>query len=263
MQTVDLYDYLYVQTGGKGISLSGNLRYIPYNQSNLVYRAAEAFYQSAGLTPEVRIYLQKHIPIQAGMGGGSGNAAGILWGLNEIYGRPLDDKRLYDICLTLGSDVPYFLTGGTALCEGRGEIITPLADIPDCYFVLVKDKQGVSTKDAFADIDGCKNPPSFVCDAMLDAVEQGSMEGICRSLGNTFTPSARARSASIDANIREMMQFTDYVQMTGSGSVVFGIFTDKQQAKDCLEALRRRHLFVCMTRPVKTGMILLKKEQEE
>ena len=261
MQTVGMYDYLFVETGGQGISLSGNLRYIPYNESNLVYKAAAAFYQAAGISPQVRIRMQKHIPVQAGMGGGSGNAAGILEGLNAIYGYPLSHEKLYDICLDLGSDVPYFLMGGTALCEGRGEILTKLPDLPDCYLVIVKGRAGVSTKVAFADIDACTDQPSFVCDGMIQAIKDGDLAGVCKNIGNTFLPSVSTRCTSVAEQLEALSQFSPYVGLTGSGSAVFAVFDKKEQAVACHHALRGNYPFVCITRPVTNGTIIIEDKE--
>lgn len=261
MQTVALYDYLFVETGGSGISLSGNLRYIPYNETNLVYKAAAAFYEAVGIAPGVRIRMQKHIPVQAGMGGGSGNAAGILEGLNAIYGYPLPCETLYDICLTLGSDVPYFLMGGTALCEGRGEILTKLPDLPDCYLVLVKGRAGVSTKVAFADIDADPHPPAFVCDGMVQAIREQDMSGVCAHLGNSFLPSVSNRCESVAEHLRALSRFSPHVCLTGSGSAVFAIFADKEQAQGCHRALREQYPFVCITRPVACGTIIIEDKE--
>lgn len=261
MQTVGLYDYLFVETGGTGIALSGNLRYIPYNESNLVYKAAAAFYEAAGLPPQVRIRMIKHIPVQAGMGGGSGNAAGILEGLNAIYGNPLSQETLYHICLGLGSDVPYFLMGGTALCEGRGEILTKLPDLPDCHLVLVKGRAGVSTKVAFADIDSCAELPPFVCDGMKQAIEQKDLSGVCKHIGNTFLPSVSRRCASVAEQLEALTQFSPCVGLTGSGSAVFAVFEQKERAVACHEALRGKYPFVCITRPVKSGTIIIEDKE--
>ncbi len=261
MQTVGLYDYLFVETGGTGIALSGNLRYIPYNETNLVYKAAAAFYEAAGIAPGVRIRMRKHIPVQAGMGGGSGNAAGILEGLNAMYGHPLSSERLYDICLTLGSDVPYFLMGGTALCEGRGEILTKLPDMPDCWLVLVKGRAGVSTKVAFADIDADPQPPAFVCDGMVQAIRAQDLSGVCDNLGNTFLPSVSRRCESVAEHLRALSRFSPHVGLTGSGSAVFAVFEQKEQAVACHRALQGQYPFVCLTRPVHDGTIIIEDKE--
>lgn len=261
MQTVGLYDYLFVETGGTGIALSGNLRYIPYNENNLVYKAAAAFYEAADITPGVRIRMHKHIPVQAGMGGGSGNAAGILEGLNAMYGHPLSPEKLYDICLALGSDVPYFLMGGTALCEGRGEILTKLPELPDCWLVLVKGRDGVSTKVAFADIDADPQPPAFVCDGMVQAIRRGDLSGVCDKIGNTFLPSVSRRCRSVDRQLQDLSRFSPHVGLTGSGSAVFAVFEEREQAVACHRALQGQYPFVCLTRPVHTGTLIIEDKE--
>jgi len=153
MQTIDLYDYLTinVQPAKKfEIILDGNNKEIPYNETNLVYKAAKLFFETVRHSPQkISIYIEKNIPISAGLAGGSTDAAGTLYGLNEIFKRPLNLKQLHQLCSQLGSDLNVCLQGGRLLCKGRGEIIEPL-NFEEFNVSLIKPKNlGISAKEAY------------------------------------------------------------------------------------------------------------------
>lgn len=154
MHPVPLCDHLAFERAGAGIQLSCSDPRLPVNSKNLVTRAAALFAGAArlGLGEGVRIHLQKNIPIAAGLGGGSGNAAVTLLALNELFGHPLPAARLEELAASLGSDIPFFLQTGPALATGRGEIIQPLEAFPamrDIYVVLVHPGFGISTPWAY------------------------------------------------------------------------------------------------------------------
>ena len=127
MQTVDLYDFMTIDATGGQIRLTGNLPYIPYNEKNLVYRAAAAFFEATGIPPAARIHLTKHIPVQAGMGGGSGNAAGALIGLNRLYGEPLSRGALAALAGPLGRGRALFLSWRNGAVRRHGRRAYPFA----------------------------------------------------------------------------------------------------------------------------------------
>ncbi|MBQ1183634.1 MAG: 4-(cytidine 5'-diphospho)-2-C-methyl-D-erythritol kinase, partial [Clostridia bacterium] len=107
-------------------------------EDNLCNTAAVKFFQAAGILGGADIFIEKHIPLAAGLGGGSADAGAVLKGLNELYGNPLSEKKLLEIALSLGADVPFCMVGGTKLCEGIGEIMTELSPLPECYIVIAK-----------------------------------------------------------------------------------------------------------------------------
>lgn len=257
MQTVDLYDFMTIDAAGGQIRLTGNLPYIPYNEKNLVYRAAAAFFAATGIPPAARIHLTKHIPVQAGMGGGSGNAAGALLGLNLLYGEPLSRNALAALAGPLGADVPYFLTGGTALCTGTGDELTPLRPMPDCTIVVIKDRQGVSTSAAYAKYDADPIPPVGDLKRLLAGMEQGGLGQICAGLGNVFYEYAAAQCPQIKWAYDDLFECgADGVCMSGSGSAVFGIFEDPDRARRCFQKLGRAHAYISMTRPTEDAVLL-------
>ena len=139
MQAVSIYDELVLRRRSeRGVTLSSTLPFLPLDARNLAYRAAVAFFEEIGLSDYgIEISMKKHIPVGAGMGGGSANAAGVLLGLNRLYGAGLSMQRLSEIGLTLGADVPFcLLMGGAALACGIGERLTPLPSMPHCTLVV-------------------------------------------------------------------------------------------------------------------------------
>lgn len=257
MQTVDLYDFISIEAGGGGIALSGNLPYIPYNEKNLVYRAADAFFRAASIEPRVRIGLIKHIPVQAGMGGGSGNAAGTLIGLNRMFGRPLSNGQLLSLAAPLGADVPYFLAGGTALCTGRGDRLSPLHAMPDCAFVVLKGRQGVSTLAAYAGYDADPVARTGDIRRLLVGLDRGDLAEVCAGLGNDFYAYASSQCPQIEQARDQLLRHGALgACMTGSGSAVFGIFPDLPAARRCAEQLGGKYAYAAVARPTDGSVVV-------
>ena len=176
MQTISLYDYLQIKIAdGAEITLSGNCVEIPYDENNLCYKAAKAFFEEAGKKYSVNIYIEKNIPVEAGLAGGSTDAAGVLYGLNMLLKKPLSDKQIFDIAAYLGSDVNFCLKGGTQLCQGKGD---NMIQMPFYNFKLslVKPKNlKISTRDAYDAFDNLAKESDMRNDlefALLDKYEE-------------------------------------------------------------------------------------------
>ena len=159
MSTINLYDFLTFeisdcQTKQNEIFLSGNNPQIPYDEKNLVYKAINLFCEKTGIcSKKIKVYIEKRIPVEAGLAGGSTNAAGTFFALNQFFGKPLNDNELNELCAELGSDLNFCLKGGCCLCEGRGEIITPLKPVK-LDVCLIKPKTfGISAKEAYTKFD--------------------------------------------------------------------------------------------------------------
>ena len=153
MQTISLYDYLTItveKAVGIDIQLDGNSKEIPYNEKNLVYKAAKAFLASAGIFDvKISVFIEKNIPVEAGLAGGSTDAAGTFWGLNKLFDSVLDDEKIEELCASLGSDLNFCLHGGTAICTGRGENTEKLPS-PQLDVTLLKPLGfGISAKEAY------------------------------------------------------------------------------------------------------------------
>lgn len=211
---------------------------VPGGEKNTACRAAALFLERAGLaeTTGVRIFLEKRIPSQAGMGGGSADAAAVLRGLNELTGFPLPEENLFELGLQVGADVPFCLAGGVKLAQGVGERLSPAPELPPCAIVVCKPPVGVSTAEAFRRSDERTDGGKDYTGAVLAALKTGSLEAVGEALGNDFEDVMRL--PEVEA-IKERLLQAGAVGacMTGSGSAVFGLFRDAKDAQACAFAL--------------------------
>ncbi|WP_283607158.1 4-(cytidine 5'-diphospho)-2-C-methyl-D-erythritol kinase [Faecalispora anaeroviscerum] len=248
MQTVSIYDTLLLTpTQHPGVDLLCDRAGIPCGEENTVRKAARLFFQQAGIRGGgLRIQILKRIPDQAGMGGGSADAAAVLRTMNRMYHAGFTMDELCKLGLKVGADVPFCLRGGTMRAEGIGEILTHLTPMPQCFFVVCKPSVGVSTAAAFAqaDRDGASYPR--FTPAMTEALAAGELPRVAGGLGNSFTLALPLPQIE---ELRQTMLRRGALGacMTGSGSAVFGIFSERVPAERCREALREeyRSVFVC------------------
>ncbi|MBQ9562603.1 MAG: 4-(cytidine 5'-diphospho)-2-C-methyl-D-erythritol kinase [Lachnospiraceae bacterium] len=243
MQTVRLSDRITMEkTREDAVELSCSLPFLPADSRNLAWRAAALLRDEFDLREGVRIRLEKHIPVAAGLAGGSGNAAAVLFGMNRLFDLGLSDGQLRERGLTLGADVPYCLMRGTALAEGVGEILTPLPPLPDCTVLLVKPNISVSTGYVFTHLRLDETTVHPDIDGMRAAIEAGSLPGVISRLGNvleTVTVPAYPEIAAIKASLTELG--AEASLMSGSGPTVFGIFTEESRARAAADELRLRY----------------------
>ncbi len=231
MQSVNLHDTLKLyKTENEGITLSVGTAPLPAGPGNLVYDAAALLFEKYSIQGGVRIELDKTIPMSAGLAGGSSDAAATLRGVNRLFELGLSDDELRQLGVTLGADIPYCISGGTAIAEGIGEIITPIPAIPNCWLLLVKPPAGVSTGFVYKnlDMDHLEHPD---VDGMIEAIRRGSYVGMVSKLGNVLETVTLAHCPEI-AIIKSQMQSlgTDGVMMSGSGPTVYGIFPTRDAA---------------------------------
>lgn len=261
MQSVSLFDRVSVEKSDTGtIELSCSREAIPCDARNTAYRAAEQFFQFTDIENKgTRIYIEKNIPHEAGLAGGSADAAAVIRGLDRIYRTELRERDMCAIGVKIGADVPFCIMGGTMIAQGIGEILTPIPDMPDCTLVLAKPSAGVSTARAYAQYDAVGSCRSQDEQGMLTAIREGNLTAISHKLGNSFeqlidTP----KRVAIKSVLRECGALGSC--MSGSGPTVFGIFDDIAQAG---QAEKRMHtvvddVFLC--RPVKYGCKFVKTE---
>ncbi len=248
MQTVSLYDSVELTKTEKGISLECSLRFLPTGPENLAYRAAEAFFKETGIDGGVKIYLKKHIPVGAGLAGGSSNAAAVLTGLNRLYDAHLSTRRLCEIGTALGADVPYCIIGGTRLAEGIGEKLSPLPPLPECHIVLVKPSFSISTKWVYENIDSCPDIVHPPTDKLIAALEKGDLYEMCANMGNVLEDVSIAHYpvlSSVKDDLRALGAIG--AQMSGSGPTVFGIFDDEEKARNAKDVLWKKYktAYIC------------------
>lgn len=247
-QSISLCDRLTLLDGADGqIRVVSDCPELSCGRDNTVCRAAEAFFRAAGIkNPGVSFTLEKRIPWQAGLGGGSADAAAALRLLNRRFSFALSDTELSEVGLSVGADVPFCLVNGTVLAEGIGEQLTPLPPLPPCCILLCKPAAGIGTKEAYLALD---REATFTCrftEPMLKALRGESLTEIAKSVGNVFDPLAFL--PEIPKIKRKMLRSGAAAAcMTGTGSAVFGLFEQKGQAQACAEALSLRYkdVFLC------------------
>ena len=258
MQTVSITDSVVLeQTGEKGIHAACNFRYIPTDERNLAVRAAGAFLDTIGEEKNgILIRMDKTIPVGAGMAGGSADAAAVLRGMNRMYGSRMNRRDLEKLGERIGSDVAFCIAGGTSLARGRGEVLEDLTPMPDCAIVVCKPGFSISTPELFRKLDqiGLRTHPDTT--GMLSALESGNLKEISMRMFNVFEEVEDRRMRS-ETEIKHVL--LDYgalgAVMTGTGSAVFGVFSDETAAETCAAHLRSEHKFCRVARP--TGRLEL------
>lgn len=254
MQSVSVYDELTFELAeGSGIKLECDDPNFPLNEKNLVWKAITAFVKYTGkeLSKLVKVSVKKNIPAMAGMAGGSADCAAALAAMNVLTGAKLDSTQLCEIGAALGADVPFTLTGGTVLCEGIGEKLTSMPDLKGVCFAVVKPDVGISTPEAYRVFDSCGHCDAGNFESFYKAAASGDAVGISKNIYNALEIAAdaeeicTAKAEMINGGALNSM-------MTGSGSAVFGIFTDRQSALNCIENMKG-YSFAQVLEPVPRG----------
>lgn len=250
VQTIDITDDLVMTKAEPGvITVTCDIDGVPEGPGNIIYRACEEFFNRAGLHAGVECMLRKRIPMQAGLGGGSGNAAAAVAGLNRLYDCGLSAKELADIAAAAGSDAPLFIYGGTVRMRGRGEIIDPLPDVLQMYLVVIKPDVGVSTAWAYGELD---KSSSGRCESVSqraeDAVRDSDRDSLIASMCNDFDPVVSAAFDEVRlAKSRLMEAGAQRAMLSGSGSAVFGVFGTHEMAQQATLSLMGEFAQVFLT----------------
>lgn len=257
MQSVALHDTVTVtvtrgETPARGIVLTCSRPDLPTDARNLAYRAAALFYEQTGIDPETCVIdIEKHIPVAAGLAGGSTDAAAVLRALNALHQTALTDDALCALGLRLGADVPYCLRGGTMLAEGIGERLSPLPPMPHAWVVLCKPPFAVSTAEIYRQIDAEELAHRPDTAGMIAALGQGDLAGVAARLSNVMeqvTARQHSEIGEICAFLRE--NGAAGARMSGSGPTVYGLFADERRAAAAAELLRRRFADTFLTETV-------------
>ena len=253
MQTISLCDTVTVEETVAGFELRTDGDFIPAGKKTLEQRAAEAFFAFIGQPmPGLEVTLEKVTPAYAGLGGGSADVAALLRILRDIYAPELPTEELERIGFTVGSDMPFCVRGGTCLAEGRGEVLTDLTPLPDCWLVLCKPDFGIPTPTLFARVDGGELIQRPDIDGMRHALEAGDLSGVAARLGNVFEevlPEEYHEVFQIKKRLVELSALN--AAMSGSGPTVFGIFAEKETARRAAEALKETYVQTYLAQPVK------------
>ena len=241
MQEISLADTLEMEKIPTGILLSCNKEHIPTNEKNLCWKAANAYLAQAGITGGVKIRLIKRIPDGAGMGGGSADAAAVLKGMMALYPADVD---LFAIGAKIGADVPFCLAGGTYLCEGIGEKLTPVS-FPikkKLFAVVAKNCEGLSTPHIYSLYDKTRHGDKTASSTneFIDAMGSGKLQKVFALMQNDLELCAISERPDIGALKARLSSLgADAAMMTGSGSAVFGLFLSEEKARDSAEKLTK------------------------
>ena len=256
MQSVDLYDTVTVEKNNENkIIIKCDTEGVPCNEKNIAYKCAKAFFDACNIKEQgITIEIEKNIPMAAGTAGGSADGAGVLYCLNKIYKTNLTTTELAEIGSKVGADIPFSLTGGTAIALNTGNIIAPVKDLPECYIVLCKPDQDVSTPEAYAQFDALSRVRHLDRVAMIEAVASGDYENICTYCGNVFEQAVEVPKRP---HIKGVMRNcgANACCMSGSGPTVFGLFSDKEKAEDCYNKLSKKYDSVYLCKPANKGII--------
>lgn len=254
MQSITLADRLTLRPGrAPGIQVSSSFHFLPTGEKNLAGKAAVCFYQALGRPArDLDISITKHVPVCAGMAGGSSDAAAVLRALNRLEGDPFSPEELAHVGEAVGSDVPYCVLGCTALAQGRGEVLTPLSPLPHCWVVACKPDFPVSTPELFARIDSCRIRRRPDADGLMAALDQGDLMEVARRMYNVFEDVLPERQFARVADIKNTLiqQGALGANMSGTGPTAFGLFSSQSQAQAAYDVLKQRYQEVFLAETV-------------
>lgn len=253
MQSVSLCDELSIRRAesGSGITLECSDKSVPSDGRNLAVRAANAFFAYHGMTGDVSFGLTKRIPSMAGMAGGSADCAAALIGLDRLYGTETPKDGLMRIAASLGADVPFCMEGGARICEGIGERLTCLPPMPDCFIAVAKPDVCISTPEAYAEYDRkASDVGKSDFEGICQAFYRRDMHGICKRLFNALEAASDCGEVF---RVKKAFEESGAIAslMTGSGSAVFGVFAEREQALQGMKAADCA--FTALCRPVGFG----------
>lgn len=241
MHQVNLCDQLILEKSRK-TSIASNSKLIPQDENNLAYKASRALLDKYGIKEGVRIFIEKNIPVEAGLAGGSSNAAAVLEGVNRLYALGADQNMLKKIGSHLGSDIPFCLQGGTALATGRGELLQGLNPGPCLTMVLVKPTFSLSTAEVYRglDLDGFNERPDTR--AFIEAWDDHDLKAIANNMINVMESYSIRKYPEISHLKDEMIEKGAMAAvMSGSGPTVLGLFNNGEQARKTFNSLRERY----------------------
>ncbi len=239
-QEIDLADKIVLKETASGIELHSEGIEVPKGKDNLIVKTASFLQKTYQIKKGVHIRLEKHIPVSAGLGGGSSNAAATLKGLNLLWQMNIPKQKLLSLASELGSDVPFFLIGGMCIGEGRGEILTPIHNSPSFWVVIIKPKISVSTQWAYEKLE-------------LTNIE--NMDKMKNNLYNRFESCVIPKFPEIGEKKKELESFGLSALMSGSGSAVFGITEEKEKAESVYRKLKAKGEQVFLAKTRKEGCI--------
>ncbi len=261
IQTIDIYDTLKINKVDSGIQIISDHHYLPLDKRNLIYKA----YKELSLYTEkilgAQVEIQKHIPISAGLGGGSSNAAAMLVGLNKLYNLNLSKEELAQIAENIGMDVVFFIYGGLKYISGKGEKVKELNPLPfDVWIVIAKPPVGIPTVWAYNRFDIIKERDrKNYTKCALKSLKEKNLKKFFRCLGNDFTHLLEEAYPEILKLKKELeAQGLKYVNISGSGPTIFGVLESKERGEEIVKKLRKIGYFAQITRPISYSFEIIK-----
>lgn len=241
MQEIDLYDNITLveRRDREDIQIVSECSYIPKNNTNIAFKAARLLKEDFHIPWGLDIYIDKHIPVAAGLAGGSSNAATVLKGLNRMWKLNLSMEDLIKIGSQIGADVPFCIMGGAAIAEGIGEKLTAIDGLKNTWMVLAKPYISVSTAEVYSrlDLTTIDNRPDI--DKVLKAIQERDLYTLCNNMVNVLETVTEKKYPIIKELKKKMIEYHSIgSMMTGSGPTVFGIFKKYEQAKSAYDNLK-------------------------
>ena len=244
MQSIYLYDEVKIEKKDTPeIEVVSNLNFLPTGEDNIAYKAARLLQEEFKISDGVKITLKKHIPVAAGLAGGSSNAAAVLFGMNRMFRLGLSQKSLMERGVKLGADVPYCIMRGTVLAEGIGEELHKLPAMPKCTVLIAKPPVSVSTKTVYEALDSKEITEHPDIDGIIEGLERQDLKKIAGCMGNVLEDVTIPMYPVID-EIKQVMKDCGALgaMMSGSGPTVFGLFESRAGARDAQRRIREKAL---------------------
>ena len=244
MQSIYLYDDVKIErTEKKGIEVRTNLYFLPTDENNIAYKAAAMMIREFAIQEGVIITLDKHIPVAAGLAGGSSNAAAVLFGMNRMFGLGLSMDGLMERGVKLGADVPYCIMRGTVLAEGIGERLSVLPPMPKCTVLIAKPPVSVSTRAVYEALDAREIAVHPDIDGIIRGLEKEDLKAVADAMGNVLEDVTIPMHPVIE-DIKNEMKAAGALgaMMSGSGPTVFGLFENRVDAKKAQRRIRDKAL---------------------
>ena len=244
MQSIYLYDEVKIEkTEAPGIALASNLSFLPTGEGNIAYKAAQLLTEEFEIGEGVKITLNKHIPVAAGLAGGSSNAAAVLFGMNRMFRLGLTQDELMARGVRLGADVPYCIMRGTVLAEGIGEELSVLPAMPKCTVLIAKPLVSVSTKVVYEALDAKEIVEHPDSDGIIEGLKKHSLKQVAACMGNVLEDVTIPMHPVIDRIKQEMIDAGALnAMMSGSGPTVFGLFESRGAAREAQRRIREKSL---------------------
>ncbi|MCR5652575.1 MAG: 4-(cytidine 5'-diphospho)-2-C-methyl-D-erythritol kinase [Ruminococcus sp.] len=254
MQAVSLFDYVTVEnTDTKDIVILCDYEGVPCDEHNIAHKAAAAFFKYTETeNTGVKITIDKHIPTQAGLAGGSADGAAVIVALNKLFSTHLKEKEMCEIGERVGADIPFCIIGGTRLASGTGTKLKKMISIPRCNIVICKPEVSVSTAEAYSKIDSAAlSHPEFTSE-MVKAIYARDIWMVTSCMLNDFEIALNLEEIK---DVKRVMLKSKALGacMSGSGSAVFAIFNSEKKAQKCVEALKKDYREVFLCEPEKQG----------